>query len=636
MTIKDEQGRTLYPKTVTSLVYDTRTNRSLESILNDTDNAKFEPLIKLLKSIVTTKNDYLLSEFAERLNLENFYNNLSVEEATEERRREDNERHEEEIRTIYLKDRAVISSETPDKMTILTARINPSVQDFSLVRWTTDKPELVSLNPRQTECAVTAKGKNGTANVTCTYKDISKTCEVQITAYTDEPTPPTPPRNETRPNPQPITPPQPEPQPRPQPPEEPPYLSLSPTTFAVTKAEPTFVINADTHGKAKAGEINWYVSGGGNSTITPLDANRARVKVTDDGQIIVKAVYKGLEVFSYGNADGFAVPRPQEPTISLNPINARLSRERGQVEITATVTPELSGNDTIRWSIPSEDTILIGASGKTCRVTAKNNGTETITATYKGKEATATITVQGFNDIHFETRDNSVRGKNNITNRLIISPKNDDPNKQIVYTLEGQDTAEMSVSNNVVTLTPKKNGRGKVIAKYDDLTKAEFTFAFEGIEEDTATIRTSGRNLVTSNAQANGTVLSSGFMSGGTGKYSVALTLPPNHQYAITNLPTKKLADSINVALQRVVGRNKTLLNPSDYNNDTTMSVMKGDNTFTTRGLRTVTTDITKDNPLVFSTPQGARRGDKLVLYITSSIGEKDIFNEIKVEEVIQ
>ena len=627
ITIKAANGEKLYPKTVTELVYDKNTNRTLSDILGDQqgglDRQTKYTLVQILKAAKFKKSAKRnIGDLITYLGLED---DATLSNLDEVDLRNDDGEPPKKYSIKEGKDINVKKSIQGDKPIVVHLKKEDNDNTFSnsnSIVWAVDKPELCRIQKQETNCEVTPL-YDGRVNLYFIYNGvILANTLLFFVGYGSI-------NNNVQP---PI---KPTPVPPPPAPEDPPYLALSPTTFAVSKSEPTFVINADTHNKAKTGEIKWYVSGGGNSTITPIDANRARVQVTDDGQVIVKAVYKGLEVFSYGSSSGFAAARPQEPTISLNPINARLNRERGQVEIVATVTPEPSGSDTIRWSIPNENTILIGANGKTCRVAAKNNGTETITATYKGKEATATIVVEGYNDIHFETRESSMRGKNNITNRLVVSPKNDDPNKQIQYTLEGDEYATMSVNDNVVTLTPKKNGHGKVIAKYDDLTKAEFTFVFEGVDEGAVTVKTSGRNLVTSSAQANGEVIGSGFSRGGLGKYSVALTLSKQKQYAITNLPTKKLADSLNIALQWVKGAKKITLQPSDYHN-TTMAVGKGDNTFTTFGVKHVNTNITKDNPLVFSTPYYQRNGYQLKLYITSSIGEKDIFNEIKVEEVVE
>lgn len=653
ITIK-KGGETLYPKTVTSLVFDARTNRNLEDILQQSNsnqsslsiNTK-KLLIKIMKSGKfkhTIKEDMrkLIAEFG--LSSDEELSNLDEVDISNT---EDEPPKKYSIKEgVNVSIKKSVQGDNPITIHLEKEESDTYLSDYRSTIWAVDNTSICKIQNLGANCKVTPL-HDGSVNLYFIYygKVLASTI-LYISGYgqgegsnyegtiIDNNTAPQPPTNE----PKPIHPPTP---PKPEPPQEPPYLALSHTTFAVSKESPTFDITADTHGKAKVDEIKWFISGGGNSTITPLDANRARVKVTDDGQIYVKAVYKGLEVSSYGVSSGFA-PKQVIPTISLNPINARLSRSNSQVEIVAAVTPEPNGSDTIRWSVPNENTILISANGKTCRVIAKSNGTETITATYKGKEATATINVQGFNDIRFENANITAAGRNQVTNRLIVSPKNDEPNKQIQYTLEGDEFATMVVSNNIVTLTPKKNGRGKVIAKYDDITKAEFSFVVEGIQEEATnpSVNTSGKNLVTSKDKVVGYVNENGFHAVNAGYTSIALKLNEG-QYAITNLPTNKLGGSTFIALVKSTKRSRryehNIAVPLDFGQGhDTMIFKSGDNTFTDRGIYKVTTDITKDNKLVFSVPKGSYNFKFYTLYIYCSKDGVDVFDEVIVEEVKQ
>lgn len=247
----------------------------------------------------------------------------------------------------------------------LTATVQPTNATNTKVTWSSDKTDIATVDANGLVTAV----KEGTANITVTTEDGSKTatCAVTVTAKEEQEVPAT-------------------------------GVTLNKKELTLTVGSSAETLEATVTPLNTTDELKWTVSNNGDEF----------VEITDNknGTATIKAIKATGEssnvtiIATAGSVSDTCVVTVNPATVAVESISLNkntLSLKEDETEtLTATVSPDNATDKTVTWTIggTNSDAVKLNtATGNEVTVTAANAGTATITATAGDKTATCTVTV---------------------------------------------------------------------------------------------------------------------------------------------------------------------------------------------------------------------------------------------------
>ncbi len=222
-----------------------------------------------------------------------------------------------------------------------------------------------------------------------------------------------------------------------------------------------------------------------DKSVTWSSDNTAVAKVTSDG--VVYAIAEGTANVTAKTANGktatiaVTVSTVKADSVKLSASKVTLKSIGATKTVKATVNPTNTTDKTVTWKSSNKKVATVSKSGK---ITAKGNGTATITATTaNGKKATVKVTVkQTTKKVVLKVSDKTVTGKTytlkkgkKVTVKATVTDANGKKvtsgNQKITWSTSNKKVATVSKSGKV---TAKKAGTVTITAKTADGKKVTF------------------------------------------------------------------------------------------------------------------------------------------------------------------
>ena len=222
-----------------------------------------------------------------------------------------------------------------------------------------------------------------------------------------------------------------------------------------------------------------------DKSVTWSSNNTAVAKVTSDG--VVYAIAEGTANVTAKTANGktatiaVTVSTVKADSVKLSASKVTLKSIGATKTVKATVNPTNTTDKTVTWKSSNKKVATVSKSGK---ITAKGNGTATITATTaNGKKATVKVTVkQTTKKVVLKVSDKTVTGKTytlkkgkKVTVKATVTDakgkKVTSGNQKITWTTSNKKVATISKSGKI---TAKKAGTVTITAKTADGKKVTF------------------------------------------------------------------------------------------------------------------------------------------------------------------
>lgn len=222
-----------------------------------------------------------------------------------------------------------------------------------------------------------------------------------------------------------------------------------------------------------------------DKSVTWSSDNTAVAKVTSDG--VIYAIAEGTANVTAKTANGktatiaVTVSTVKADSVKLSASKVTLKSIGATKTVKATVNPTNTTDKTVTWKSSNKKVATVSKSGK---ITAKGNGTATITATTaNGKKATVKVTVkQTTKKVVLKVSDKTVTGKTytlkkgkKVTVKATVTDakgkKVTSGNQKITWTTSNKKVATISKSGKI---TAKKAGTVTITAKTADGKKVTF------------------------------------------------------------------------------------------------------------------------------------------------------------------